>query len=82
MVESVGPGVVNLRPRDEVYGVTNAQFTSVYVEYALATATTVAPKPTTLDHVQAASVPVVATTAGQTVLDTVGGATQMRSYGA
>src|SRR3989442_10217993 len=56
MVESVGPGVVNLRPGDEVYGVTNTQFTGAYAEYALATATTVAPKPTTLDHVQAASV--------------------------
>jgi NADPH:quinone reductase-like Zn-dependent oxidoreductase len=65
VVESVGAGVVNLRPGDEVYGVTNRPFTGAYAEYVLATATMVAPKPSTLNHVQAASVTVVASTAWQ-----------------
>ena len=69
VVDSVGLGVADLRPGDAVYGVTNAHFTGAYAEYALATATMLAPKPKTLGHVQAASVPVVAITAWQMLFD-------------
>jgi NADPH:quinone reductase-like Zn-dependent oxidoreductase len=69
VVDALGSGVANLRAGDEVYGVTDAQFTGAYAEYALATATMIAPKPKTLKHIQAASVPVVAVTAWQMLFD-------------
>jgi NADPH:quinone reductase-like Zn-dependent oxidoreductase len=69
VVEAVGTGVAGLRPGDEVYGVTNGRFTGAYAEYALAEAGRIAPKPRTLDHVQAAAAPVVAVTAWQMLFD-------------
>ncbi len=68
-IEELGPGVAHLRPGDAVFGVTNKRFTGAYAEYALAEAAMLAPKPGTLDHIQAASVPVVAVTAWQMVFD-------------
>jgi NADPH:quinone reductase-like Zn-dependent oxidoreductase len=49
--------------------VTNARFTDAYAELALASAAMVARKPTRLGFVEAASVPVVATTAWQMVVE-------------
>jgi NADPH:quinone reductase-like Zn-dependent oxidoreductase len=69
IVEGTGPAAGAFRPRDEVYGVTNRRFTGGYAEYALAEAGMIAPKPRTLDHVQAASVPVVAVTAWQMLFE-------------
>ena len=69
MVDSMGPGVEGLKVGDEVFGVTNERFTGAYAEYALARANMIAPKPATLNHVHAASVPVVAVTAWQMVFD-------------
>lgn len=63
VVEGVGAGVTDLRPGDEVFGVTNDEFTGAYAEHALAAAGSIARKPARLSHVEAASVPVVATTA-------------------
>ena len=64
-IEAVGPGVANFKSGDEVYGVTNPQFCGAQAEYAVASAEMIAPKPSTLTHVEAASVPVVAVTAWQ-----------------
>lgn len=64
-IEAVGPGVETLKPGDEVYGVTNPQFCGAQAEYAIASAGMIAPKPATLTHIEAASVPVVAVTAWQ-----------------
>ena len=69
VVESVGSGVCAFRPGDAVYGVTNSRFTGAYAEYAAAEAAMIARKPTRLNHVEAASVPVVASTAWQMVFD-------------
>jgi len=69
VVDSIGPGVARLNIGDEVFGVTNDRFTGAYAEYAVAKAGMIAPKPTTLNHVHAASVPVVAVTAWQMVFD-------------
>jgi NADPH:quinone reductase-like Zn-dependent oxidoreductase len=69
VVESLGPGVSGLQRGDEVYGVTNARFTGAYADYAVAKAAMIAPKPERLTHIEAASVPVVATTAWQMVFD-------------
>jgi NADPH:quinone reductase-like Zn-dependent oxidoreductase len=69
VVDSVGAGVEELKVGDEVFGVTNERFTGAYAEYAVAKAKMLAPKPKTLNHVHAASVPVVAVTAWQMVFD-------------
>lgn len=65
VVERVGTGVADLAVGDEVYGLTNEQFTGAYAEYALASAASIARKPVCLTHVEAASVPVIAVTAWQ-----------------
>lgn len=69
IVEKTGPQVAGFKPGVEIFGVTNSQFTGAYAEYAVADAGMIAPKPVALSHVQAASVPVVATTAWQMVFD-------------
>src|SRR5262245_48102769 len=60
IVEAIGAGVSGFQTGDEVYGATNEQFTGGYAEYALPSAKRMAQKPTTLNFVEAASVPVVA----------------------
>lgn len=69
VTEEIGPGVSGFKAGDEVYGVTNPQFCGAYTEYALASAAMVARKPQDLSDVEAASVPVVAVTAWQTLFD-------------
>lgn len=64
-VQAVGPDISDLRVGDQVYGVTNPRFIGAYAEYALASAAMIAPKPTSIDHIEAASVPVIAVTAWQ-----------------
>ena len=69
VIDSIGPGVEQFKVGDEVFGVTNEHFTGAYAEYALAKAAMIAPKPKSLNHTHAASVPVVAVTAWQMVFD-------------
>jgi NADPH:quinone reductase-like Zn-dependent oxidoreductase len=69
VIDSIGPGVEPFEVGDEVFGVTNERFTGAYAEYALAKAAMIAPKPKSLNHTHAASVPVVAVTAWQMVFD-------------
>jgi len=69
VVEDVGPDVSGFHPGDEIFGVTNSQFTGAYAEHAVADATMIAAKPRRLTFVEAASVPVVASTAWQMVFD-------------
>src|SRR6476646_10098427 len=61
-IVAMGPGITELRVGDQVYGVTNPQFIGAYAEYALASVGMVSNKPTSLTHVEAASVPVIAVT--------------------
>lgn len=68
-VEAVGPGVAGFGPGDEVYGATNGRFTGAQADLALAEAGRIAPKPAALDHLRAASVPVISTTAWQMLFD-------------
>ena len=44
-VDSLGTGVIQFKPRDEVFGVTNKQFCGAYAEHAVASAQMVAAKP-------------------------------------
>lgn len=69
IVAASGPGVTGFPEGAEVYGVTNSRFTGGYAEYAVAEATMIAAKPACLTHAEAASVPVVATTAWQMLFD-------------
>jgi len=69
VVEDVGAGVSGFHPGDDVLGVTKSQFTGAYAEYAVADAGMIARKPRRLSYVEAASVPVVASTAWQMVFD-------------
>jgi NADPH:quinone reductase-like Zn-dependent oxidoreductase len=69
IVDSVGAGIIQFKPGDEVFGVTNKQFCGAYAEYAVASAQMVATKPRSLSFVEAASVPVVAVTAYQMLFD-------------
>jgi NADPH:quinone reductase-like Zn-dependent oxidoreductase len=68
-IVAAGPGVSELRVGEQVYGVTNPQFIGAYAEYAVASAGMVSTKPTSLTHVEAASLPVVAVTAWQALFD-------------
>jgi NADPH:quinone reductase-like Zn-dependent oxidoreductase len=68
-VSAVGLAVSDLRVGDQVYGVTNPRFIGAYAEYAVASAGMIAAKPTSLSHVEAASVPVIAVTAWQALFD-------------
>jgi NADPH:quinone reductase-like Zn-dependent oxidoreductase len=69
VVDSVGAGVKQFNPGDEVFGVTNKQFCGAYAEYAVVSAGMVAAKPKSLSFTEAASVPVVAVTASQMLFD-------------
>jgi NADPH:quinone reductase-like Zn-dependent oxidoreductase len=69
VIDSIGASVDAFKVGDAVFGVTNERFTGAYAEYALAQATMIAPKPKSLNHTHAASVPVVAVTAWQMVYE-------------
>ncbi|MFY9665875.1 MAG: NADP-dependent oxidoreductase [Candidatus Cybelea sp.] len=57
---------------EPVFGVTNRSFTGGYAQYAAASTSSIARKPTNLSFVEAASVPVVAVTAWQMLFDRAG----------
>jgi len=68
-VEEIGLGVDDFAIGDEVYGVTNPQFCGAQAEFAVALAGMIAPKPRGLNHLEAASAPVVAVTAWQMLFE-------------
>jgi NADPH:quinone reductase-like Zn-dependent oxidoreductase len=74
IVEAIGSEVSGFKAGDEVYGATNEQFSGAYAEYALAFARMMAKKPKTLNHIEAASAPIVAVTAWQMLFDYAGAA--------
>ena len=65
VVEEVGPGVTTLTKGAEVYGLTAFDRDGAEAEYTIALPGELAPKPRTLDHIQAAAVPLSALTAWQ-----------------
>ena len=64
-IEAVGAGVTTGRPGDEVFGIGDGTF----AEYVIAPEKKVAPKPANMTPVQAAAVPISASTALQAVRD-------------
>lgn len=69
VVDAIGANVADFRVDEDVYGVTNVQFTGGYAEYALASAGMIARKPPALNFIEAASAPVVAVTAWQMLFE-------------
>ncbi|GHO68292.1 NADPH:quinone reductase [Ktedonobacter sp. SOSP1-52] len=66
IVEAVGPGVTEFQEGDAVYGMIRfLSRSSTYAEYTTAPVTDLAFKPATIDHLQAAAVPMAALTAWQ-----------------
>jgi NADPH:quinone reductase-like Zn-dependent oxidoreductase len=72
VVDAVGPNVSGVAPGDHLYGVTNPRFVGANAEYAVVCAGMIAKKPARIDHIEAASVPVVAVTAWQALFDHAG----------
>ena len=68
-VAALGSNVDMFALGEAVYGSTNDRFVGGYAEYALAEADKVARKPTALDYVTAAGLPVVAVTAWQMLFE-------------
>lgn len=69
VVEAVGSGVANFKAGDAVFGMTNIRKGGAYAEYVTAPAENFSHKPCSLDHIQAAALPVVALTAWQALFD-------------
>ncbi|HCF27656.1 MAG TPA: NADPH:quinone reductase [Cyanobacteria bacterium UBA11049] len=69
VVESVGSEVKRLKPGDAVYGYTSLRREGTYGEFIVAKESEVTLKPTSLDFIQAAAVPVGALTSWQALFD-------------
>ncbi|GAB2570208.1 NADP-dependent oxidoreductase [Leucobacter ruminantium] len=70
VVEAVGVGVARFRPGDEVFGMLSYPFGhGSHAEYVAAPARVFAPKPASLDHVQAAALPLVSLTSWQALVE-------------
>jgi NADPH:quinone reductase-like Zn-dependent oxidoreductase len=68
-IEDVAPGVQGLEKGDEVYGLNNWFIDGAAAEYCITTPAEIAPKPTSIDHLQAAVVPISGLTALQGLFD-------------
>jgi NADPH:quinone reductase-like Zn-dependent oxidoreductase len=69
VIEEVGPNVTGLKAGDAVYGMLSSR-SGGYAEYAAAKVSDLAPKPKSMDFVQAAALPLVSLVAWQTLFDT------------
>jgi len=69
VVEEVGPGVTTLVKGSEVYAMLGYGRDGAEADYTIALPNELVPKPSTLDHVQAAAVPLSALTAWQALFD-------------
>lgn len=68
IIRATGEGVTDFSIGQDVYGFMSS-YSGAYAEYAVVTGETIALKPQSLDYVQAASVPLAATAAWQTLFD-------------
>jgi NADPH:quinone reductase-like Zn-dependent oxidoreductase len=68
-VASIGEGVSGLAPGDEVYGMNNWFWAGAMAEYCCTVPSSIAMKPTSLTHIEAATVPISALTAWQGLFD-------------
>lgn len=72
VVEDVGSGVEDIKKGDAVYGLLDFSRDGTYAEYVVARSSILAPKPTSLDHVHAAAVPLDSLVAWQSMFDVAG----------
>ncbi len=72
VIEEIGTGVTMLRQGEEVYALIAFDRDGAEAEYTLALPSELAPKPRSLDFVQAAAVPLSALTAWQALFDHAG----------
>jgi NADPH:quinone reductase-like Zn-dependent oxidoreductase len=68
VIEAVGPDCRNVQVGDPVYGLSDWFIDGAQAEYCLTVPANIAPKPLTLDHTQAAAVPISALTAWQALI--------------
>ena len=73
-IEKVGEGVSDFEYNDEVYGQASAMRgdSGAFAEMALATADSIAHKPKTLSHQEAAGLPLVGVSAWRAIVETIG----------
>ena len=69
VVEAVGGSIHHFKAGDAVYGMLSLGKGGAYAEYVTSNAAGIAHKPPSLDHIQAAAMPVVALTAWQALFD-------------
>lgn len=69
VVEKVGIGMVGVTEGEEVYGMLDFSRDGAYAEYVVASAADLTGKPSSLDHVHSAAVPLAALTAWQSLFD-------------
>jgi NADPH:quinone reductase-like Zn-dependent oxidoreductase len=72
VVEAVSPGVTTCKVGDEVYALADTMRDGAYAEYIAVSASQVAPKPKSIDHIHAAAVPLASLAAWQTLFETAG----------
>jgi NADPH:quinone reductase-like Zn-dependent oxidoreductase len=69
VIHEIGPDVTGLRKGDPVYGLNNWFIDGAAAEYCITTPPEIAPKPATIDYLQAAVVPISGLTAWQALFD-------------
>ncbi|MHB8068185.1 MAG: NADP-dependent oxidoreductase [Desulfobaccales bacterium] len=72
LVDAVGANVTDFKKGDEVYGMLDFGRDGAYAEFVAARPRELAPKPWSIDHLQAGGVPLAALTAWQALFDTGG----------
>ncbi len=72
VVEEAGTGVTDFKPGDAVYGFLGSLKGGTYAEFVAADASSLSPKPESLDFIQAAALPLVSLVGWQTLFDIAG----------
>lgn len=62
VIKETGRGVSRFKPGDEIWGALASHRQGTHAQYTIAGETEISPKPTSISHVEAASIPYVATT--------------------
>ena len=69
VVDAIGEACIGVQVGDSVYGLNDWFIDGAQADYCLTVPANIAPKPASLDHVQAAAVPISALTAWQALID-------------
>ncbi len=69
VIAAVGPDVVSFKEGDQVFGMLDFKRNGAYAEFVATKTLHLAPKPASLDHIQAAAVPLACSTAWQALFE-------------